>query len=786
MDVAFCRSERVCASHLRAWLLASVCIAAGATLRSEAVGQTAPDKAREVQSLPQVVVEAPARPRPVRRRSQRQVTPASQPTRATTAPAQPAEATPATPAAGPTPPPPKAASEITVTREEIAARPITRPAEVLESAPGLIVTQHSGEGKANQYFLRGYNLDHGTDLAITVDDMPINMRTHAHGQGYADLNFLIPELVASMEVRKGPYYADEGDFSSVGALHINLLDTLGKTIIAQQTIGSFGYQRFLGMGSSPLANGTLLYAGEMGAYDGPWTSPDDMRKFNGMLRYSQGTWDNGFSVSGMAYSNSWNSTDQVPARAIASGELGLYDAIDPSDGGNSNRYSLSGRWASTDDTGAWYANAYAVRSTLNLFNNFTYFLSDPDNGDQFHQHDDRLLMGANGSRSFNWRIGNLRQETLLGVQSRYDDVTVGLTDTVQRRFLSNIRTDLVKEGSLGIYTQNTTHWTDWLRTILGWRGDVYQASDTSIFDAANSGKPNAGINSPKFSMVLGPFARTELFVSGGYGFHSNDVRGVTITEEPGDPTQKLDPSPFLVRTKGAEVGVRSKLVPGLESSVSLFGLDQASELVFSGDAGDTEASRPSRRVGVEFTNTFRPLPWLAFDADLAMTRARFIGFDQEQADLYDSLAGFPQAQIGNAPGNFIPGAPNVIASAGITLGEKTGWFGALRFRYLGPRPLTEDDAFRSPATALLNGQLGYRFANGWRVQVDAFNLTDSKTDQISYAYGSFLKSDNLFNLCFPASGVSNVPAAVCSNGVMDRVLHPVEPLAFRLTVAGAF
>jgi hypothetical protein len=657
---------------------------------------------------------------------------------------------------------------------------------VLEAAPGLIITQHSGEGKANQYFLRGYNLDHGTDLAITLDGMPINMRTHAHGQGYADLNFLIPELVGTMDVRKGPYYADEGDFSSVGSLHIDLLDSLNKSAIAQYTLGSFGYQRFLGMGSFPLANGTLLYAGEAATYNGPWTNPDDMHKYNGVLRYSQGTYDNGFSVTGMAYTNKWNSTDQIPLRAISSGEIGLYGALDPSYGGNSNRLSLSSRFASTDETGAWRANAYVVSSSLNLFNNFTFNLSDPDNGDQFQQHDDRLLMGANASRSFNWRLGGLRQETLIGFQSRYDDVTVGLSNTVQRQFLSNTRTDLVKEGSVGFYGQNTTHWTDWFRTVIGWRGDIYQASDNSIYDAANSGKSNAGINSPKFSMVFGPFARTEFFVSAGYGFHSNDVRGVTITEEPSDPSQKLDASPFLVHTKGAEIGVRTKFLPGLDSSVSLFRLDQASELVFSGDAGDTEASRPSRRVGVEFTNSYRPRSWLAIDADLAMTHARFVGFDSDQANLYDSLAGCPQVQIGNAPGNYIPGAPNIIASAGITLGEKTGWFGSLRYRYLGARPLTEDNAFRSPATALLNGQAGYRFANGWRVQIDAFNLTDSKTDQISYAYGSLLKFDTLFAQCFPASGGSNVPAAVCANGVMDRVLHSVEPFAVRLTAAGAF
>jgi hypothetical protein len=744
-----------------------------------AVAQAQQEPSQNPQRLRQVTVETP-RPRPPQQRRA--------PVRRTAPAQQSAQVAPAAPAAQPVggdAPPPKAASEMTFTGAEIAARPVSRPAEALEGTPGLIITQHSGEGKANQYFLRGYNLDHGTDLAITVDGMPINMRTHGHGQGYADLNSLIPELISTVNVRKGPYYADEGDFSSVGALQVNLIDRLAKNV-AQVTFGSFGYQRYLGIGSTPLGAGNLLYAGEIAGYNGPWTNPDDMRKLNGILRYSQGTAENGLSISGMAYSNRWNSTDQVPLRAINSGEIGLYGAIDPSDGGNASRYSLSGQWAQTDSTGAWRSNAYIVKSTLNLFNNFTYFLSDQTNGDQFHQLDDRLLMGANAARTFKWMAGNLPIETTFGAQSRYDDIKVGLTNTLQRQFLSNARTDLVKEGSIGIYAQNIVHWTPWLRTIVGWRGDVFQASDTSLFSPANSGNPSANVSSPKFSMVLGPFERTEFYVSAGYGFHSNDVRGVTITEDPTDPTTKLQASPFLVRTKGAEIGVRTKIIPGLDSSISLFGLNQASELVFSGDAGTTEASRPSRRVGVEFTNKYRPISWLSLDADIAATHARFVGFDQEQQDLFDSLAGFPEAQIGNAPGNYIPGAPNLVMSTGITLGEKTGWFGALRYRYLGPRPLTEDNAFRSPATGLVNGQLGYRFENGWRLQLDMFNLLDSKTDQISYAYGSFLKSDNLFNLCYPAVGVSGVPAAVCQNGVMDRVLHPVEPLAVRITLAGAF
>jgi len=675
-------------------------------------------------------------------------------------------------------------SEKDVSGADVNARPFSRPAEALEVVPGLIVTQHSGDGKANQYFLRGFNLDHGTDLAISVDDMPVNMRTHAHGQGYADLNFLIPELIGSVNIRKGPYYADEGDFSSVGSVHVGLLDSVNKTM-ASITTGSFGYRRILGMTSARLGEGTLLVAGEANTYNGPWDNPDSLRKLNGVVRYSRGTADNGFSLTGMAYANKWNSTDQIPSRAVASGEIGLYGAFDPSDGGNSSRLSLSARWAQTDDAGSSRANFYVVKSSLNLWNNFTYFLTDPANGDQFHQHDDRMLGGISVSHTFKSQFAGLPTETEIGVQNRYDDIKLDLNNAVQRQFLSPIRGDAVQEGSVGAFVQNTLHWTDWLRTVAGWRGDFYQASVNSFFTPANSGNANAAIGSPKFGVVLGPFASTEFFINAGEGFHSNDARGVTITESPTDGTA-LQASPFLVKTRGAEVGLRTKIVPKLESSVSLFLLDSASEILFSGDAGDTTASRPSRRYGVEWSNDYRPLSWLSLEGDVAVTHARFRGDDPAQAALYASLAGFPAAQIGNATGNYIPGAPNMIASAGIRLGERTGWFSALRYRYFGPRPLTEDNAFVSPATGLLNGQLGYRFENGWRIQLDGFNLLNSRSDQITYAYGSLLRSDSLFAMCFPAAGSPTAPAAVCQNGVMDRVLHPVEPLAIRVTLAGQF
>ena len=666
------------------------------------------------------------------------------------------------------------------------ARPFSRPGEVLEAVPGLIVTQHSGEGKANQYFLRGYNLDHGTDLAIWVDDVPVNMRTHAHGQGYADLNWLMPETINALDIRKGPYFADEGDFSSAGNLHIGLIDSVPKAI-AQITAGSFGYRRVFGMDSAKIGDkigdGTLLIAGEAATYNGPWVNPDDMRKLNALVRYTQGTALDGFSITGMAYSNKWNSTDQVPQRAIASGQIGLYGSEDPSDGGNTNRFALSLRGAVTDDAGSWKANAFIVKSQLDLFNNFTYFLSDPTLGDQFHQHDDRIMAGANASRTLDGSFAGRPMQTTFGVQTRYDDIDLALTDTFQRSFLSNVRSDRVGEGSVGVYAQNTLQWTSWLRTTVGWRGDYYAANVNSIFDANNSGHASAGIGSPKFTMVLGPFNKTEFFLGAGLGMHSNDARGATITEDPADPSNKLSASPLLVRTKGAEVGVRTKIVSGLDSSLSVFLLDQDSEIVFRGDAGDTEASRPSRRYGLEWTNHYRPSSWLDLDADLAMTHARFIGYDSDQAAIYESLAGYPQAQLGNAPGNYIPNAPAMVASAGITLGEKTGPFGTLRWRYLASSPLTEDNAFRSPATSIFNGRVGYRDANGWRIQLDVLNLLNTKTNQITYAYGSLIKTDALYNLCFP---VQTAPAAVCQNGVMDSVLHPVEPLTMRLTLAGAF
>jgi len=649
------------------------------------------------------------------------------------------------PSSAPTPTQPAtAASELSVTGETMTAVPASRPGEFLETAPGLVITQHSGEGKANQYFLRGFNLDHGTDLAITIDGMSVNMRTHGHGQGYADVNFLIPELIGAMRVRKGPYYADEGDFSSAGALRIDLLDRLKKNLI-EGTVGSFGYRRVLAANSTQVGAGSLLGALEVNTYEGPWEVPDNVRKFNGVLRYSQGTQSDGFSLSAMGYSNKWTSTDQVAQRAIDTGAIGRLGSLDPTDGGKSERYSLSGRWSRSDERSATRVEAYAIKSSLTLFNNFTYFLDDPVNGDQFSQTDKRDVFGVNASHTLKGHLAGRPSETTFGIQGRYDDIQIGLFKTFERMTLSTVRDDGVKESSVGLYAQNTTRWTNWFRTIAGIRNDWYTAqvnSDTAV----NSGNANGSIASPKFGVVFGPFAKTELFLNAGYGFHSNDVRGSTITVDPNDKVTPVQRTPLLVRSKGAEVGVRTQAIKGLDSALAFFVLDFASELLFVGDAGTTEPSRPSRRVGVEWTNHYHVNSWLGINFDVSYTRARFIDSDPV--------------------GNYIPGAPTAVASLAVLLGEDKGWFGALKLRYFGLRPLIEDNSVQAGASVLVNARIGYKFDNGVRVQLDAFNLFNAKTNQIEYFYESRLRGE-------PAS-------------VFDRHIHPVEPLAVRLTLAAQY
>lgn len=637
------------------------------------------------------------------------------------------------------------ASEGRVTARRVETRPALRPGEILEYVPGVIITQHSGDGKANQYYLRGFNLDHGTDLAISVAGMPVNMPTHAHGQGYADLNFLIPELVSGINYRKGPYYAEVGDFSAAGAADIEYARSLAHTI-GSVTLGEHDYKRALLAGSPDVGGGTLLYGVELVGQDGPWDNPENFRKFNTALRYSRGDHADGFSVTGMAYQADWDSTDQIPQRAIDSGMIGRFGAIDPSDGGETSRYSLSYEQHHNFDGGRAALDAYAIRSRLSLWSNFTFFLDDPVNGDQFEQHESRTVLGVHPRVEFYNKLAGMDAVFKIGLQARRDRLApVALYHTVAREIIGTTRQDEVTETSVGVYAEETLHVTEKFRTIAGLRGDQYNF-DVNSNIPQNSGKVDDSIVSPKLSLIFGPWADTEYFLNYGYGFHSNDARGTTITVDPADsitPARKVDP---LVRSKGAEVGLRTQIIPNLESSLSVWQLKLDSELLFVGDAGTTEPSRPSRRTGVEWTNHYRPKSWLLLDLDLSVSRTRFT--DEDPA------------------GDYIPGSLERVASFGMTVDSIGPWFGMLQFRYFGARPLIEDNSVRSQATQITNLRVGYKLDPKWRVHMDVFNLFDRKDSDIDYFYESRLQGEP---------------------GPVDDVhFHPVEPRTFRVTLTGYF
>ena len=640
------------------------------------------------------------------------------------------------------------ASSGVVGRDHLQARPILRPGELLETVPGVVITQHSGAGKANQYFLRGFNLDHGTDLATSLDGMPINLPTHGHGQGYTDLNFIIPELVDTIDFRHGAYAAQDGDFSSAGSIDLHYANTLPENFVTLEG-GSFDHVRLVSGGSGKAGPGQLLYGVELYHNDGPWQREDDYRKLNGLLRYSQGDESLGWSLTGMAYHGDWNATDQVARRAVDAGLIDRFGTLDPTSGGDSQRHALQGEWHRADDRTETRVMGYGFYYDLDLFSNFTYLLGDAVNGDQFEQVDERVVGGLKASHLWRQEWFGKPVENTVGLQFRADGIENGLHTTTARQRTGTVRQDDVFQASFAPYLQNRIAWGEKFRTVAGLRGDLYRF-DVSSDNPANSGREWDGIASPKLQLIFGPWAETEFYVSGGLGFHSNDGRGSTTTIDPGtgNPVDPVDP---LVRTYGAEFGVRTTWVPGLQSTVSFWWLDIDSELLFIGDAGNTEASRPSRRYGVEFANYYRVNEWVTLDADLSLSHARFR--DNDPA------------------GDHIPGAIQSVLAAGATLHDWHGFFGSVRLRYFGPRPLVEDDSVRSNSTLLLNAQAGYRFNKTWAASVTVFNLLDREDSDIEYYYPSLLPGE--------APGPDD-------GGYNDIHFHPVEPISVRVALTAKF
>jgi TonB dependent receptor/TonB-dependent Receptor Plug Domain len=711
-----------------------------------------------------------------------------------------------------------AASEGDINQAEISTRPMLRPGELLEQIPGLVISQHSGEGKANQYYLRGFQLDHGTDLSATIDDIPVNLPSHAHGQGYSDINWLIPEVVSDVTYKKGPYYADEGDFSTAGSYDLYYRNTIAPTLSISG--GDYGYERLFVADSPTIGTGHLLYAVELGHDNGTFDRPDNYRKVNGLLRWSR-TYEDASSlfVTAQAYNGTFNSTDQIPERLVERGIIDRDGAVDPTDGGQTSRFALSADWIHPERNGQFKVSAYSFAQQLNLFSDFTYYYDDatdyynvtanpvtcnvsystchpgadhvasytsycPANvtptgnaatpgsviphaftyscADQREQADQRVVSGFNLTRSF---IGR-RSTTTLGLGLHNDTISgLGLYLTqAQVRFANGtLDDDRVLQRDGNAFVQDNLKVSDRLRIGLGLRADVVTMKVVDYYQAANSGSTASGIISPKFQSAYSLSPKQELYLDAGQSFHTNDARETTQTLDPqtnatvdpsGNPVLKQTP---LVRAWGEEVGYRYS-DEKWTSTLSLWRLNIASELVFDGDHGVTSPNAPTERKGIEFTNFYKPTKSLTLDLDVATSTARFLTNVDNQ-------------------GTCVPESLNVVTSAGITL-DRRDFTASLRMRYFGPRVLDQLGDAVSPPSNLLNTQLTWKRPAGRKITLDILNLLNAESNDVTYSYGSWVPQD----AANPAyANNPSINPLLGGGGVNDYHFHPSEGRLVRLT-----
>ncbi len=632
------------------------------------------------------------------------------------------------------------ASMGTVVAEQIEQRPISRAGEVLETVPGLIVTSHSGEGKANQYFLRGFNLDHGTDMATFIDGMPVNNRTHAHGQGYTDINFIIPEMIESLNYSKGPYYGKEGDFANAGAVRLHSKSGMKNSLI-KVGLGQFGYQRLLLAGGvSDLFNegDSFIAALDITRYDGPWDVAQDQEKYSAMAKYTFGDAVNGGNISFMGFDNTWIATDQIPQRYIDNGG-DRYDSMDDTTGGNTHRYSLNYEGWHDISGKELQSNVYVIDYGLELFANHTY-ATDAINGDQIRQYDERKIIG--GSLLFDV-LPTANGEWQLGMDVRHDHIgDVSLSATKKRETLvsGELIRHKVEETGLGLFLQNNHNWSDNFRTQIGARFDYLQADVENRLTGEKNNASDSMV-SPKLSAIYSTSETTHWFANYGQGYHSNDARG--FSEGSRATSEKAD---VFARSEGADLGIQSQLTDTLQVAASLWWLALESELIFVGDNGETEASDKSERRGIEGSIFWQPESWLIIDSDVAFSQARL--------------------QPKGESVQYIPGAIERVFSLGIAVHDFGQWDAGLRLRHFGDFALNEDNSQRADAVTMLNAQLGYDFTTVLSGSFEVINLTNEEGNDITYLYDSRL----------PGEGAD----------VEDVHLHPTEPRMVRASMAYRF
>ena len=606
------------------------------------------------------------------------------------------------------------ASQGVVGYADFSTRPLARVGELVEVVPGMIATQHSGPGKANQYFLRGFNLDHGSDFSTFFEGMPVNFRTHAHAQGYMDLNFIIPEIIERVDFKKGPYSANTGDFSLAGTSSMKTYDTLERGFV-EVTAGSGDEIRVVAANSFSTEQGSLLYALEHQQTNGMFVLDQDVRKYNGLLKYTGEIDGIPSQLTLTAYDSEWISTNQVPQRAVASGQIDRFGFIDPDLGGQSHRYSLSGRF----ELGEWDLTAYASAYYMSLINNPTYVLNDPINGDEFEQEDERLLFGGSLLRKGAFDFLGLQAASLVGAEARYDDVQeLNLFNTRSRVRYDSVREDDAQELSLSAYAESEFMVSEKLRLTTGLRVD-YIRFDVEALRPQNSGSDNDALLQPKFGLAYRLADSLEFYANYGHGFHSNDVRAAVNRIDPitGEDTEAQD---ILVEGRGGEIGFRYDNLRGFNVTLTAFELATDSELVFVGDAGTTEPSDPTRRSGVELNAFYSINDRLVIDFSAARASGHF--------------RGLPNGE------NSITDAHENVAAAGLSYVGTQGITASLRLRYFGDAALTEDESLMKEDSTLVNAGVSYAFG-AWEMGIDALNLFDAEDDDIAYFFESRLPGE---------------------------------------------
>jgi hypothetical protein len=611
------------------------------------------------------------------------------------------------------------ASQGSFNQLDIANQPFLRTASVLDFIPGFVSQDAYGTVNGNVYMLRGFFLDHGTDFSFWVDDVPYNEVNHVHLHGFADVNSLVPELIQNVEFKKGVYYADAGDFSNAGTARMTLMDSLPAGI-AKTEIGRNDWYRALVANSGCLVNGVLLYAVDATYFNGPWEYPENSRLFKGILRYTMGDDADGMRITGIGYSGVGRTNNAIPLPAVQSGILDRWGTADPFEGVSTQRFQGNFQWWHKDDAGdTTRANLYYVYYAYEEYFNESGNFNDPVNGDLLHRFEHRSTFGGNLEQSWNSRLFGDCMRNTVGVQVRNDNTPhIGDEHVVERNLLNVIDEGAITESNVGIYYTNDAKWGDKLRTVLGVRGDYFHWHVDDFVLPENSGKTESKLVEPKASVIFGPWCNTEFYINGGYGLHTNDARGIFQTIAPpfvplsqGGEFTPSTPSSPIARSRGAEVGMKTQAIPYLTTTVAVWYLHLASELIFDPDTVIVTPRGPSERWGVEVSNTYRIGNLLTFDADWAASQARFTTPDFEDA-------------LTPAGGTRVPEAIGALFSAGPTVRLPSGYFAALRYRYLGPRDLTSDGLISTHATNQFDLGLGYeslRFTAG----VNILNLFNS-------------------------------------------------------------